>query len=67
MQLTLSDEDARGLREFLHDHFHELQLETARTEQREFRHALVERQGVIERVLGQLDRLEAARKVDGRV
>ncbi len=59
MQFTLSDEDARSLRDFLHDHFRELQREIARTDKKEFRHTLLARQEVIERVLRELDQIEA--------
>lgn len=55
MQLTLSNDDARILRDFLRDHFHDLQIEVARTEAKDFRHALVARQDLIERLLAQLD------------
>ncbi len=63
MQVTLSDEDARGLRDFLHDHFRELQLEIARTDRKEFRKTLVARRAVIERVLSQLERVESVQRV----
>jgi len=55
MQLTLTDEEARTLRDYLRDHFHDLQLEVARTDQKEVRHVLVARQNLVERLLAQLD------------
>lgn len=54
MELTLSDEDARTLRAFLHDHFRELQREIARTDAKAFRQVLQQRRAAIERVLEQL-------------
>jgi hypothetical protein len=56
MELLLSDEEARTLRDFLRDHFHDLQIEVARTEAKGLRHILVLRQELIERLLKQLER-----------
>jgi len=55
MELLLSDEEARTLRDFLRDHFHDLQIEVARTEAKGLRHILVLRQELIERLLKQLE------------
>ncbi|HVA93880.1 MAG TPA: hypothetical protein VNI36_03170 [Candidatus Dormibacteraeota bacterium] len=55
MQLNLTETDARTLKEFLHDHFKDLQMEVARTEAKDFRHMLLARQDLIERLLKQLD------------
>jgi len=55
MQITLTDEDARTLGEYLRDHFKELQREIARTDVKAFRHALVRRLDAIERLLDQLE------------
>jgi len=54
MQIQLTDQEARDLHAFLHDHFPALQREVARTEQRDYRHMLVERMDVVERVIGDL-------------
>ena len=54
VQLTLTEEDARMLRDFLSDHMQALQFEVARTEARDLRHILVARQELIERVLALL-------------
>lgn len=56
MELTLSDDDARTLGAFLHDHFRDLQLEIARTDVKAFRQGLLRRREAIERVLEQIDR-----------
>jgi len=56
MELMLSDEDARTLRDYLRDHLRELKLELAHTDAREFRRGLVQRLESIERVLAQLER-----------
>ena len=55
MELILSDDDARTLRDLLGDHLRDLRREIARTDAKEFRHALVLRQELIERLLGQLE------------
>jgi len=56
MVLTLADNDARTLRDFLRDHMDALKFEVARTEAKDFRHALLARQDLIERLLALLDR-----------
>ena len=56
MELILTDDEARLLRDVLSDGLHELRLEVARTEAKEFRHSLVVRQEFMERVLVQLER-----------
>jgi hypothetical protein len=54
MQFTLTSEDARLLRDLLHDYLPTLQFETARTEAKEFRHQLILRQDLVERLLTEL-------------
>ena len=56
LDLTLNDDDARTLRDFLRDHFHDLQIEVARTEAKDLRHLLLAQQELIERLLAQLER-----------
>jgi hypothetical protein len=56
MHLNLSDEDARTLGTLLRDYLPQLRMEVARTEAREFRHEMVKRQEVCERVLAALER-----------
>jgi hypothetical protein len=57
MQLLLSDDDAALLRDLLADHLPALKREVARTERRELRHIMVQRQDLVERVLEQLGEL----------
>jgi hypothetical protein len=54
MQLTLSERETEVLRALLRDYLPALQREVARTEQRELRHELVERQDLVERLLERL-------------
>lgn len=54
MLLNLSDHDTSTLRELLADYLPELRMEVARTERREYRHRLVDRQDLVERLLDQL-------------
>jgi hypothetical protein len=53
MQLDLTDQETELLRAFLQDSLPDLRREVARTEDRAFRHQLVERQNLIERLLVQ--------------
>jgi hypothetical protein len=59
MQLDLTLEEAHILRLLLHDYLPELKREVARTEAREFRHEMVKRQNLCERLLGLLDQADA--------
>jgi hypothetical protein len=54
MQLNLSDDEALRLREVLTEHLRDLRREVARTDAKDFRHELVLRQEVVERVLARL-------------
>ena len=58
MQLTLSDEEARTLRDILHDYLPDLRREAAGTDiaSRELRHELVKREELCERLLAGLER-----------
>lgn len=54
MDLNLSIEDATILYELLHAHLPELRREVARTDEREFRHTMEQRQAFCERLLARL-------------
>ena len=54
MQLVLSDAETVLLRELLADYLPSLRREVARTEQHDLRHLMVQRQDLVERILGQL-------------
>lgn len=56
MELILTDDDARTLRDLLTDHLRDLRREVARTDAKEFRHTIVLRQELVERLLAQLER-----------
>lgn len=56
MELMLTEDDARTLRDFLRDHLPDLKFEVARTEVKSLRHTLLMRQELIERILELLDR-----------
>lgn len=51
MQIDLSDADARVLRETLEAYLPSLRWELARTEARDLRHALVQREELIDRLV----------------
>jgi hypothetical protein len=55
MDLTLTDDEAPMLRDLLRDYVRELRREVARTEAKAFRHQLVLRLELIERLLAQLE------------
>lgn len=54
MQFQLTDQEARLLHDLLHDYLPALQREVARTDAKEFRHLLVQRLDLAERLLGEL-------------
>ena len=54
MQVTLTERETELLHDFLADSLPTLRWETARTEQHEMRHALLELQDLVERLLSQL-------------
>lgn len=55
MQLSLNEDETRTLRVLLHDYLPELRREVARTEVRDFRHELLKRQELCERLLDLLE------------
>jgi hypothetical protein len=54
MQIQLSNDEARLLRDLLQDYLPGLQREVARTEAKDFRHVLIQRQDLAERILADL-------------
>ena len=54
MQLNLTDRDTELLRGLLQDYLPDLRREVARTEERSFRHEMVERQDMVERLIEKL-------------
>ena len=54
MQLLLSDDETILLRDLLADYLPALKREVARTEQHDFRHLMVQRQDLVERLVEQL-------------
>jgi hypothetical protein len=54
MTIQLTDDEAKTLREMLEEFLPELKYEAARTESRELRHILIERQAVVERLVERL-------------
>ena len=57
MRIDLTDDEARTLSTMLRDYLPSLRREVARTDSHEFRHDLVKRQDLCERLLGSLDDL----------
>ena len=55
MQLNLTDEETETLRTLLHAYLHGLRMEVARTDARAFRHELIKRQDLCERLLEVLE------------
>ncbi|MHB8838948.1 MAG: hypothetical protein ACYC7F_08360 [Gemmatimonadaceae bacterium] len=54
MQIQLSDQEARELHDLLHDYLPILRREVARTDAKEFRHLLVQRLDLVERLVEDL-------------
>lgn len=59
MQLNLTDDEARTLRNMLHDYLPALRMEVARTDVRDYRHHLVKRQDLCERLFEELEQTAA--------
>ena len=57
MLLTLSEDDSLMLRDLLRDYLPGLKFEIARTDRRQLRHVLLEREELCERLLVELGRL----------
>lgn len=55
MQLELTEQERHMLRDLLHDYLPDLRREASRTEVRELRHELVQREELCERLLTRLD------------
>lgn len=55
MQIQLNDQEARDLHDFPHDYMPELRREVARTDAKSFRHLLVRRLDLVERMLDELE------------
>ena len=54
MNITLNDEDAKTLRDFLEEYLPELKFEAARTDAKPLQHVLYTRQTMVERLLDEL-------------
>jgi hypothetical protein len=54
MTIQLTDEESRILRDLLHDYLPVLEREVARTEAKDFRHLLIQRQELVEHLLTEL-------------
>lgn len=55
MQLELTADEARALHDLLRDSLPDLRREVARTEAHDFRHELVQRQELCERIMARLE------------
>ena len=55
MDIRLTEAEATLLRDLFRDYLPELKMEVARTEAKEFRHLLVQRQELCERILDFLE------------
>jgi hypothetical protein len=54
MQLQLTDQEAHDLHDLLNDYLPTLRREVARTDSKEFRHLLVQRLDLVERLVDEL-------------
>jgi hypothetical protein len=59
MQLSLSSDEAILLRDLLADYLPALRREAARTEQHDLRHLMFQRQGLVERLVEELEQQTA--------
>ncbi len=55
MQINLTEDEGQALHSLLHDYLPALRMEIARTDSREFRHELLKRQDVCEKLLELLE------------
>jgi len=55
MELVLTGDETRMLHDLLSDHLRDLRREVARTEAKDFRHTLLLRQELVERLVAQLE------------
>jgi hypothetical protein len=55
MQLDLTDDEAATLRDLLRSYLPDLRREVARTDAHDYRHDLVKRQDLCEKLLGRLE------------
>lgn len=60
MNLTLTTDEAQTLSDLLHDYLADLKREVAHTDAKAFRHLLVKRQELSERLLDDIQRALAA-------
>jgi hypothetical protein len=51
MEIQLTDDEARTLRDMLEEFLPELTFEAARTEEKQLRHVLYQRQALVERLV----------------
>ncbi len=63
MQIQLSEQESRDLHDLLHDYLPALRREVARTDSRDFRHLLVQRLDLAERLLSELALVHAPQPV----
>ena len=56
MTLQLTPDEAKTFHALLHDYLPELRREVARTDDHDFRHELVKRQDLCERLLAELEK-----------
>ena len=58
MDLSLTKDETRTLHDLLQSYLPSLEMEVARTDDREFRHMLLQRQELVERLIEELDHPE---------
>jgi hypothetical protein len=58
MELNLTDEESRTLHDLLQTYLPDLEMEVARTDDREFRRMLLQRQELVKRLIEELNHPE---------